>query len=81
MSTCRSFEQVAHDLNNLLGVIANYATLAERGTTDPAVIADLGQIRVAVERAALLTRELLDAAGGDQPFPVGDAARPSSEDP
>jgi PAS domain S-box-containing protein len=57
--------QVAHDLNNLLSVISNYATLATRGTDDPAVVADLGQIRLATERAALLTGELLAAAGTD----------------
>jgi two-component system, cell cycle sensor histidine kinase and response regulator CckA len=51
---------VAHDFNNILGVILNYATFVAQQTTDnPAVQADVGQIRSAAERAARLTRQLL----------------------
>jgi hypothetical protein len=61
---------VAHDFNNLLGVILNYATLAERGTDDEVVIADVRQIRIAAERAADLTKQLLAFARRDESNPV-----------
>ena len=50
---------VAHDVNNLLGVIANYASAIERSADGPRVRADTGEIRRAVERGAALTRQLL----------------------
>lgn len=53
---------VAHDLNNLLGVILNYATLLERQMAEPVALADLAQIRTAAERATGLTRQLLGLA-------------------
>jgi PAS domain S-box-containing protein len=63
---------VAHDFNNLLGVILNYAELvgeeidtAAAGGTSPqwkAAAEDIGQIRRAAERAAVLTRQLLSFA-------------------
>jgi two-component system cell cycle sensor histidine kinase/response regulator CckA len=52
---------VAHDFNNLLTTISGYAELAlSRGMDDghPA-LADLTEIRLAAERAAALTRQLL----------------------
>ena len=52
---------IAHDLNNLLGVILNFTTLISRRVDDPAVTADLGEIRTAAERGAALTRQLLGA--------------------
>ena len=63
---------VAHDFNNLIGVILNYAafvreeidTAAAKGG-DPqwkAAADDVGQIRLAAERAAGLTRQLLSFA-------------------
>lgn len=55
-------EQVAHDLNNLLGVILNHATLVRRGLDDPQAQADLDEIRMAAERAALLIRGLVTFA-------------------
>ena len=50
---------VAHDFNNLLGVIQNYGVLLRRQVTAPRALADLEEIRVATERAAVLTRQLL----------------------
>jgi PAS domain S-box-containing protein len=63
---------VAHDFNNLIAVILNYAEFvgeeidaAEEHSSGPqwkAVSADVGQIRRAAERAAGLTRQLLSFA-------------------
>jgi PAS domain S-box-containing protein len=63
---------VAHDFNNLIGVILNYAEFvgdqidAAAGTDDDcrwkAASQDIGQIRRAAERAAGLTRQLLSFA-------------------
>ncbi len=51
---------VAHDFNNLLGVILNYAAfVAEETAGNPAINADVEQIRAAAERGARLTRQLL----------------------
>lgn len=51
---------VAHDFNNLLGVILSYAAfVADATAADPAVSADVEQIKAAAERAARLTRQLL----------------------
>jgi PAS domain S-box-containing protein len=51
---------VAHDFNNLLGVILNYAAfVAEQTSDNPAVNADVEQIRAAAERGARLTSQLL----------------------
>ncbi|MGH9278907.1 MAG: ATP-binding protein, partial [Acidimicrobiales bacterium] len=51
---------VAHDFNNLLAVIMNYATfVGEETAGDPAVHADVEQIKEAADRAARLTRQLL----------------------
>jgi PAS domain S-box-containing protein len=60
---------VAHDFNNLLGVILNYTTLLARRATDPVVLADLGEIRGAAERAAALTRQLLAFARREEADP------------
>jgi PAS domain S-box-containing protein len=55
---------VAHDFNNLLAVISNYASFVSEEFDDKeAAQNDLGQIRVAAERAAELTRQLLAFAG------------------
>src|SRR5665213_669516 len=55
---------VAHDFNNLLAVITNYASFVSEELDDKeAAQNDLGQIRVAAERAAELTRQLLAFAG------------------
>jgi PAS domain S-box-containing protein len=51
---------VAHDFNNLLGVILNYAAfVAEQTRDNPAVNADVEQIRAAAARGARLTSQLL----------------------
>ena len=51
-------EEIAHDVNNLLGVILNHVTLVRRGLADQA-LTDLDEIRMAAERAALLIRRLV----------------------
>jgi signal transduction histidine kinase len=51
---------VAHDFNNLLAVILNYSSFVAEAVEDrPAVLADIGQVRSAAQRAAGLTRQLL----------------------
>jgi PAS domain S-box-containing protein len=60
---------IAHDFNNLLAVILNYTTFISEevdramkgpdGNTWRPVSADLGQVRLAAERAAGLTHQLL----------------------
>ena len=57
---------IAHDFNNLLAVILNYSSFvaAEVGDNE-AVRADVDQIRIAAERAAGLTRQLLIFGRGE----------------
>ena len=51
---------VAHDFNNMLGVILGYTELAlEQVGTDHIIFSDLQEIRSAAERSADLTRQLL----------------------
>ena len=60
---------VAHDFNNLLAVILNYASFVSEELTDAtgsdwmkrreSALADLAQVKLAAERAARLTRQLL----------------------
>ncbi|MDQ2912960.1 MAG: PAS domain S-box protein [Chloroflexota bacterium] len=51
---------VAHDFNNLIAVIMNYATFVADELGDrPALREDVEEIRRAAERAATLTRQLL----------------------
>jgi signal transduction histidine kinase/CheY-like chemotaxis protein len=51
---------ISHDFNNLLTVISGYADLlADSLSSDPAALADLGEIRGAIKRAAALTGRLL----------------------
>ena len=51
---------VAHDFNNLIAVILNYATFVSDELADrPAIRDDVEEIRRAAERAATLTRQLL----------------------
>jgi PAS domain S-box-containing protein len=49
---------IAHDFNNMLSAILTYATLLKSSVPDP-LVEDLEQIRLAGERAAGLTRQLL----------------------
>lgn len=49
----------AHDFNNLVGVMLNYAALlADEVAGDPAAAADVAEIRTAAQRAAQLTNDL-----------------------
>ena len=57
---------VAHDINNLLGVIGNYAAVVERSVTDPATVQDVREIDAAVRRGSALTRRLLMFGQRDQ---------------
>ena len=51
---------VAHDFNNIMGVILGYAELAQaRVPMDDPAAKHIGRIRKAAERAAALTRQLL----------------------
>jgi PAS domain S-box-containing protein len=50
---------MAHDVNNLLGVINNYASAIRRAASEPAVVHDAQEISAAVSRGAELTRRLL----------------------
>jgi CheY-like chemotaxis protein len=66
---------VAHDFNNLLGVILNYADFVDERLEDqPDLKADVEQIRLAAERAASLTQQLLISSRRD-------VARPRAIDP
>ena len=50
---------VAHDFNNILTAITSYAELAHDAATDPALQADVEEIRRAARRGADLTRQML----------------------
>jgi signal transduction histidine kinase/DNA-binding response OmpR family regulator len=50
---------IAHDFNNLLTAIIGYTELLTKTASDVGVIADLGEIRRAADRAAALTEQLL----------------------
>jgi len=61
---------IAHEFNNLLGVILNYAAFLDSELADrPEQLDDLGQIRTAAERAAGLTRQLLTFSRQDLAAP------------
>ncbi len=61
---------VAHDVNNLLGVIGNYVAVVRRSTFDPTILDDLAEIENAVRRGAELTKRLLLVGRRDQSEPV-----------
>jgi signal transduction histidine kinase len=51
---------VAHDFNNILAVILNYAAFVADGVSDrPEVLNDIEEVQRAAQRAAALTRQLL----------------------
>ena len=50
---------VAHDINNLLGVIGNYTAVLRRSVTEPTSVGDLDEIEAAVRRGSSLTRRLM----------------------
>ena len=57
---------IAHDFNNLLAVITSSAEFIDDEAEDPtAVRSDVAQIRTAADRAAQLTRQLLQFARGE----------------
>ncbi|GID30738.1 hybrid sensor histidine kinase/response regulator [Paractinoplanes brasiliensis] len=64
---------LAHDFNNILGIIVNYTEFAIDETEDkPAVREDLQHVRAAADRAQALTRQLLTftRGAGGQPVDV-----------
>ncbi len=58
--------QASHDLGNLLGVVLNYSTLLARQLKDPLMLADIGHVRDAAERAADIVRSLAHAEPGNE---------------
>lgn len=78
----RTAHQAAHDLNNVLTIIAGSVALAERHAAgNPKLIRLLGNIRVATERGTVIARHLMQAdegsAGYGPGFPEAAAAAPS----
>ncbi len=72
---------VAHDFNNMLGVILGYAEIAlDRAGVAPDIHGDLQEIRSAAQRSAALTRQLLAFArrqpASPQAFDVNAAVPP-----
>jgi len=62
---------IAHDFNNLLAVILNYASfVAEAISDNETASADIEKIRIAAERAAGLTRQLLIFSRGEKIHPA-----------
>lgn len=57
--------QASHDLGNLLGVVLNYSTLLARQLKDPLMLADVGHVREAAERATDIVRSLAHAEPGN----------------
>ena len=54
---------VAHEINNMMTGVLGFAEMAEQHAKDhPAILSDLRQIRIAGERAAQVTRQLLTFA-------------------
>jgi two-component system cell cycle sensor histidine kinase/response regulator CckA len=50
---------VAHDFNNILGIISGYAELIQINCKDESVVSRTGKILIATEKASALTRQLL----------------------
>jgi signal transduction histidine kinase len=62
---------IAHDLNNLLAVILNYAGfVAEAISDNETASADVGKIQIAATRAADLTRQLAIFSRGEEIQPA-----------
>ncbi|MGK5682591.1 hybrid sensor histidine kinase/response regulator [Actinoplanes sp. URMC 104] len=55
---------LAHDFNNILGIIVNYTEFALEEIDDPAVREDLQHVRSAADRAMAITRQLLTFTRG-----------------
>jgi PAS domain S-box-containing protein len=60
---------VAHDFNNILGIMLSFTAFAEERSTDPGIRADLAKARLAGERAVSLTRQLLTFTRQDTVHP------------
>jgi signal transduction histidine kinase/CheY-like chemotaxis protein len=61
---------IAHDFNNLLSVILSYTTLlASQVTSESPMLADIQEVRIAAERAAALTKQLLALSRRQQQDP------------
>jgi PAS domain S-box-containing protein len=56
---------VAHDFNNLISVMLNYAHLVKDRVSDPSIQEDVTEIERAAERAAALTQQLLTFGNRD----------------
>ena len=61
---------VAHDVNNMLGVILGYTSLLDRKMTDPALRDHVTEIMSVVERAGRLTSQLLTFSSEPPSEPV-----------
>ena len=61
---------IAHDYNNVIGVVLNYGTLITEESADPQILEDAGEIVQAAERAADLTKQLLSFGRRDLGHPV-----------
>ncbi len=64
---------IAHDFNNFLGAIAAFAELARSEVESEAVRSDLGDVILATQRGAFLTRKLLDFSRRDESAPASSA--------
>ncbi len=80
--------QAAHDLNNVLTIIAGSVALAERHAAgNPKLIRLLGNVRLATERGTLIARRLLETGGvaesivGAPRWPADPAPVPPVKDP
>jgi len=55
----RALASVGHELNNIAGVVQNYASFIEEATKDAGILADAQVIRSSAEKAVLVARQLL----------------------
>lgn len=55
----KALASVGHELNNIAGVVQNYAAFIEEATKDPGILADAQVIRGSAEKASLVARQLL----------------------
>jgi CheY-like chemotaxis protein len=55
----KALASVGHELNNIAGVVQNYAAFIEEATKDQGILADAQVIRGCAEKASLVARQLL----------------------
>ncbi len=55
----KALASVGHELNNIAGVVQNYAAFIEEASQDPGILADAQVIRGSAEKASLVARQLL----------------------